>query len=744
MEQLPAALLARPRGASRRPACFAFFLIIFSQICHLYASEPTPLPDAGPTLAAPEQGAPRVEASLLAEVAAVGPGVPFTAAVRLRVPPGWHLSWKNPGDAGLPPRLRWELPPAISAGPIQWPTPHLDRIGPVISYALDGEVWLLVELAPAAALSQASLRLAVNAEWLACKELCIPDSARAELTLPVEEKPRPGNLAADFLAARAKLPRELGWRATLLDPGAPEPTLELANPGSPLPYTGASFFPAEPDAVDPAAPQTLEPRPGGLALKLRRPARSRAPLESLSGVLLLTGNDERDQVSVSVSTAPPGSPRAPLPFWLALICAFAGGILLNLMPCVLPVLGFKVLSLLRDASVSDRRARLGGLVYAAGVLVSFWALALALLALRASGRELGWGFQLQSPAVVSLLALLFFALALSFLGLVELGRSLQARAGAVRLSSGWTGAFLSGALATAVATPCTAPFMGAALGAALVFPPLEALAVFTALGIGMAWPYAALTLWPALLARVPKPGPWMERLQQALAFPLFATVLWLLSVLAAQAGPMRVIAALGAMLLVAFALWVLRIAAPLTAPPRQRNAARLFALILCALSAWGAAAPNRFLDAREDALHPNHSLASEALLSPPAAGLAASAGAAPEVAWLDWTPARYAQLRAEKRLVFVDFTAAWCITCQVNERLIFSSPEVLARFAALGVVPLRADWTRSDPAITRALEALGRSGVPVNLIAGPSSAEPILLPAVLTPGMVLDALDRAK
>ena len=686
-----------------------------------------------------------VQASLLAEPAAVTPGVPFTAAVRLRVPPDWHVSWRNPGDAGLPPAIAWQLPAQISAGPLQWPAPHAITTGPVTVYALEGEVWLLSELVPARGLptDSATVMLAANVEWLVCKDLCIPESARVQLSLPLSENPALGlgPEVAQFAAARTHVPRTLGFSAQLEKQDLLGGTAELSIATAGLELAGlhgttAQFFPYATNAINPGAAQLMHPRWRGFSLTLARPEHASAELTELSGVLVLQGREARDQVVAEISTGTPEPTRlSSLPLWLALICAFAGGLILNLMPCVLPVLGFKVLSLIRDAGEGQRRARIGGLAYSAGVVASFWVLAGVLLAMRASGSALGWGYQMQSPAVVSLLALLFFVCAFAFLGFFEIGLTLQTKAGSVRFSSTGVGAFGSGVLATAVATPCTAPFMTVALGAALVSPPVESLLIFTALGVGMAWPYALLSLWPALLRRIPKPGPWMIRLQQGLAFPLFATVLWLLSVLSAQAGPRRVTATLTAMLVVGLSLFIWRAFGGPTVPGIQRLSAGLAALVLALAGAIAAASPTTFVGA-------------QAIDAPPQTGnlwvahhdAANAPDADAEVAWQDWSPEKFAQLRAEKRWVFVDFTAAWCLTCQVNERLIFSSRAVRERFASLGVVPLRADWTRADPAITRALESFGRSGVPLNVIAGPDGSAPIVLPAVLTPGTVLEAL----
>jgi thiol:disulfide interchange protein len=665
-----------------------------------------------------------VKASLIAEPATAAPGVPFPVAVRLQVPPSWHVYWRNPGDSGLPPKLRWELGTGVTAGPIQWPAPRRLPQGPLAAFGLEGDVWLLVEMTPARGLAEGDrLRLWVDADWLVCQDECVPEKATLELTVPIGAKALPGPDASGFASARERLPRLLGWRARLGAERKKGQTLELqVRTGAlPLPGASASFFPSDEGVIEAAADQPFKPTADGFTLTLTRFHRAKEWPAQLSGVVVVRGQGEADQVAAEIATAAPPAVLAGnlLPAGVALLFALLGGLLLNLMPCVLPVLGFKVMSFLRQAQDHPRRARVPALVFAAGVIVSFWLLAAVLVLLRSSGAEVGWGFQLQSPVVVSLLAFLFFVLGLSFLGFVEIGGSLQTAAGAVRLPAGLAGSFASGVLATAVATPCTAPFMGAALGAALVAPVWLGFAIFSMLGVGMALPYVVLSFWPALLRRVPRPGRWMEILQQALAFPLFGTVLWLLSVLAVQAGVGRVLLALAGLTCLAFSLWLRRVT---SAPGTSLDARRAGSVFALALAVFAIAFNSR---------------------GPPHAGVGTAApesSALGQVAWVDWSEQRLASLRAEGRPVFVDFTAAWCLTCQVNEQVVFSSQQVRDRFAALGVVPMRADWTRSDPQITRALAGFGRSSVPLNVIAG--SGTPEVLPSVLTPGIVLEALDR--
>jgi thiol:disulfide interchange protein DsbD len=408
-----------------------------------------------------------------------------------------------------------------------------------------------------------------------------------------------------------------------------------------------------------------------------------------------------------------GATGAGLGLLLALVFAFAGGVILNLMPCVFPVLSVKVLGFVEQAGQDPARARNHGLIFGAGVVVAFWILAALLLALRAGGESLGWGFQLQSPTIVALLALLLFGLGLSLSGLFDIGLGLT-RLGAAGAGRGYGDSFLTGGLAVLVATPCTAPFMGAALGFALVQPPLAGMAVFTALALGLAAPYVVLASVPGLLRRLPRPGAWMETFKQLLAFPLYATVVWLVWVFGQQVGINAVAVLLLGMTLLAFAAWL----AGRTGSSRAamvRTAAVLLALVAAGVSVFG----SRAVAASPEAL-------------------------ATSSAWEPWSETRVAELRAEGRPVFVDFTAAWCLSCQVNERVALSSASVRSAFAAADVALLKADWTSRDAEIAAALEGFGRSGVPLYVLypADPAGA-PELLPALLSPGTVVEAVERA-
>jgi thiol:disulfide interchange protein len=489
----------------------------------------------------------------------------------------------------------------------------------------------------------------------------------------------------------------------------------------------AVFFPERENLVEPAAPQkvTRDGRALRIEMKLAEPIVT--GLSSLKGVAVSesgwTGSGGRKAIDVaaplgaslgaaaaSTGTAGSGTIGGTL---AALAFAFLGGILLNLMPCVFPVLGIKVLGFVEHAHGDARAMRLQGIVFFAGVVVSFLALAAVMLGLRAGGTQLGWGFQLQSPLVVMLLATLFFVLALNLSGVFEWGAFAQSVGARLSARGRYADAFLSGALATVVATPCTAPFMGAAVGFTLTQDAALSLAIFATLGAGMALPVLLLSLFPALLKRLPRPGAWMETLKQVLAFPLYATVAWLAWVLGAQAGNDAVFALLAGLVLVAMGAWIYGRSLRAEGLWRPTLAAILVAAGLAA--AWpgttgGAADP-----------------------------VGARAG---ELQWQAWSPEKVRELTAAGRPVFVDFTAAWCVTCQVNKRVALHNAAVISAFAAHDVVALKADWTRQDPRITETLAALGRNAVPVYALYLPGEDAPRLLPEVLTPALVLDELAR--
>jgi thiol:disulfide interchange protein DsbD len=673
----------------------------------------------------------RVEAELHAERTAAAPGKPALVGLRLRMDEHWHTYWRNPGDSGLPTKIRWTLPEGWKAGPIQWPYPEAQRVGPLMNYGYSDEVMLLVELTPPADARPGPVTLGADADWLVCKDICIPEKATLSLPFAVAaaEGEAAGANATLFAKARARLPVAVsGWTAESAIAGN-RLTLRVIPPAGAVAPAKVQFFPLRENFVDHPAPQSLARDGSGVRLEVKLVEPVPADVREAAGLLVAEsawpGHAGRRAVELAMPVvaslpAPAAAVGAPAgetggSLLVALAFALAGGILLNLMPCVFPVLGIKVMGFVRHAHGDARAMWLQGAVFSAGVLASFLALAGLMLLLRAGGSELGWGFQLQSPAFVTLLAALFFVMALNLFGVFEWGGFAQSMTSNLSARGRYADAFLAGVLATVVATPCTAPFMGAAVGFTLAQPAAVSLAVFATLGAGMALPVLLLSLFPQALKRLPKPGPWMETFKQVMAFPLFATVIWLAWVLGAQAGNDAVVALLAGLLAIGIGAWIYG---------RWANSEGLARLVFAALFATAGL-----------------------WLAWPGAGTAPSqaraAVAAPgQIAWEPWSPERLAELRAAGRPVFVDFTAAWCVTCQVNKRVALSREEVVKALADRGVVALKADWTNHDPRITAALAELGRNALPVYALYAPGQAQPKLLPEVLTASLVVDEVSR--
>lgn len=642
------------------------------------------------------------EVELVADRAAV-PGSTITVALRLVARPGWHTYWQNPGDTGLPTTIAWTLPEGVTAGTIQWPAPEALPVGPLVNYGYKGEVWLLTDIAVPAGFTGDTLPIRARADWLICEQICVPEGADLDLSVPVlpqgTEAEVDSRHVLGFERSRAALPLPL-----------PEPVIasragdrvELLLPQA-LNVTQARYFPMEDGVAIAAAPQPFD---GG---RLEFTAESGFKGGRLGGILVVESDGWRRAYVVdsplSVISMPATVPETPVEpevdFPLALLFAFLGGIILNLMPCVLPVLSIKAMSFAGRENL--RQIRADGLAYTAGVLVCFGVLAGLLLGLRAGGELIGWGFQLQSPLVVGLLTYLFFVLGLWMLDVVSWGGSLMGVGEGLARRGGVAGSFGTGLLAAVVATPCTAPFMGAALGFALTQPPLASMAIFLSLGLGLALPFLLISLVPALARRLPRPGAWMVRLKKLLAFPLFGSVVWLLWVLSVQAGAMAVASAGAGLVVLGFGAFMMReFAGP---------GGRLTALAALIVAVGLAALPQP------------------------------QAGAAPVQAGAEaYTPQRLADLRARGQPVFVNLTAAWCITCLVNEQVALERPAVQQILSGGKVTYLIGDWTNRDPAITQLLAQHGRSGVPLYLYYPAGASVPVILPQLLTEGDVLEVL----
>ncbi|MGE4527271.1 MAG: protein-disulfide reductase DsbD family protein [Rhodospirillaceae bacterium] len=651
---------------------------------------------------------PRATVTLVSDADAVTPGGSVRLGLRQRLAPHWHTYWKNPGDAGEPSEIRLVLPAGARAGEIAWPGPERIVSGPAVSFGYRDEIVLpLTVRVPETARPGERFAVSTEARWLVCAEECIPEEGRFDLDLPVAAAPRPaeGDVAAAFAAADARMPRPLPWRAELRDEGEGL-ALTLAGEGlSAESVRNADFFPDAWGVLDYAAPPRAAASAGRLSLALSR-GPAYAPGQAVSGLLVLTdGGGAARWFSVAPLAAAPAAPAAGL--WRAVLFALLGGLILNLMPCVFPVLAMKAAAVAKLSGGELREVRLSALFYTLGILSAFAALAGLLLALRAGGAAVGWGFQFQSPPFIAVMAWLMLAVGLNLSGVFAV--RMPGFAGAAA-GGGHAGSFFTGLLAVVVATPCTAPFMGVALGAALALPPLACLAVFLALGLGLAAPYAALALLPALSRRLPRPGPWMLRLREALAFPMYASAAWLVWVLARQTGGEGLPFGLAGAVLVAFAAWLLGFA--------QRGGGSRRAALAATLALAAALA----LLPRVDAGAPQ--------------GAAAATESEP------FSAARLAELRAQGTPVFVNMTADWCLGCLLNERVALSTGAVRAAFKTGGIVYLKGDWTRRDPAITAFLRGFGRDGVPFYAFF-PPGGDPRVLPPVLTETVMLGALAGA-
>ena len=696
------------------PALFAALLVL--------------LPPA--TRAASEVTTPQVRAELLAHAPeGVAVGKPLWLGLLIEHQPHWHTYWKNPGDSGLPTTLQWTLPAGTQAGDIRWPTPKKLPVGPLMNFGYEGRLLLPVPVSVTAAPAGDTLKVKLDAEWLVCKDVCIPESGSFTLDVPVQAATAAHG--ALFAAAEAALPQPVpGAEARARVEGD---ALVIDVAGLPAAWRGRALdiLPETAGVIlNAAKPQTSWDGDRWRASLPLDPQRSESPA-TMPVVLVSDGQPAGLQLTATVTTPwpalaslpsapapalgdavvlPPAAPAAGVGFGLALLFALLGGVLLNLMPCVFPVLSLKVFGF--AAHAQDRRGLLaGGLAYTAGVVLSFVALAGVLLLLRAGGEQLGWGFQLQSPAFVAALAALFTLIGLNLAGAFEFGSVLPARWSAARARHPMVDSLLTGVLAVAVASPCTAPFMGASLGVAVTMPAAQALAVFAALGLGMAAPYLLASAWPALARALPRPGPWMAHFKTLMAFPMFATVVWLVWVLGQQTGIDGVAALLGALLALAFLAWALGSPA-LGARARAGFGATAVVLGLAVL-AWAL---------------------------PSFKPVEAATAAPSEAGWEAWSPERVAELQAAGRPVFVDFTAAWCVTCQYNKRTTLADAEVQAAFRARNVALLRADWTRRDARITAELTRLGRTGVPVYALYAPGAAGPRLLSEILGKAEVTGAL----
>lgn len=772
---------------------------VTAAVCLLASALAGPVPAAA---AAPDPGADYVRAELIAERDGAVAGQAAALGLRLRHAPHWHTYWVMPGDAGLPTQLKWKLDAGYAAGPVQWPIPERLSVGGLANYGYEGTVLLpLVVQVPASAPLGGTARFALHADWLVCNDLCIPGGADLSIELPIRPAAdvRPGPEAAAIATARHRVPGPMTLSAGKASRSGQRIALEFVAPGAPP--RALEFFPYEGGRIEAAAAQVLRVQGRRVRLELQPVTPVAADFTALRGVLVADGGPgpgadgwagvidlplialSANPTGPSPAPAKPASSAAPLVLGrndspletadgtapalaaatpaatapriatgfgaaaIALAGAFLGGLILNLMPCVFPVLSLKLIGLVQHRGLAPARLRLHGAAFALGVVSCFLGLAGLLIGLRAAGSQIGWGFQLQSPLVIAGLIGLFFLIGLNLLGAFEftLGSGAINRvvsgvsASEARRPDTWArpeglaGSLATGVLAAVVAAPCTAPFMGAALGYAVTQAAPLALLIFAALGAGMAAPYLALTMMPSWLDRLPRPGAWMEHIKQIMAFPMFLTCVWLFWVLGQQIDMDAVAGMLAA--LVGLGLWAWATGLVQRGAPRYRwladaaivaTLAMLAPLFAAALHAPAEAAP-----------------AAQRLSStvPGRSGGPAGAEVAGPTAtdWSRWTQSGQERALAQGSPVFVDFTAAWCITCQANKRLVLHDERVAAAFRERGVVRLQADWTRRDEAISRELARLGRSGVPVYVLYDRQGVQHVL-PEILSTQAVLEAL----
>jgi len=645
---------------------------------------------------------------------AIAPGGTQQVGLVITLEEHWHVYWINAGDSGMPPHVKWTLPAEISIGEMQFPAPARLPLGPLMDFGYEDTVAFPFTLTAAKTAKPGPIHLDARVSYLVCREVCIPGKAHLGLDLTVALGAQPGPMVGALGQSLKNLPTALPdtMKFTALA-GKDEFVLTLKTGAS---EEDAEFYPIDPDLIVNAADEHVEALPDGVRLRVKRAADLKVLPKTIHGLIRLSDTEIYDvtadvtpgELSATLQAPAAGVSSSKVTVLGAIGLALLGGIILNLMPCVFPVLFLKGLALVQTSGQERGHMRNHGLVYALGILVSFWVIVAALLALRASGSQAGWGFQLQSPTFVVVLASFLFFFALSLAGQFELGLSLTSAGDSLTRKEGFAGSFFTGVLATVVATPCVGPFMGAAIGFALAQPPLVTFAVFTALAIGLALPYLILTIQPGWMKLLPRPGAWMEILKQLTAVPLFATAIFLAWVYGhlfnadSTDGVNHLARLLVAFLVIAIAGWALG-----RWPARWASA--IVALVLCVV----------------------------------AIAIPLTASAKDKLMWKPYSQATLDAARVAGKPVFIDFTAAWCLSCHVNEQVVLDSNEVERQLSSHDFVLLKADWTQYDPEITKQLASIGRSGVPTYVVYPPKAGSPAdVLPELLTKGLVLDAIAR--
>lgn len=668
----------------------------------------------------------RVE--LLSEKEAAAPGEKQWLGISFKPKDGWHVYWSNPGDSGLPPRGEFSSVPAGSTfGPIEFPTPERIPYGPLVNYAYHGDVLYPVrwempdDLKPGE-----NITLTANLKWLICKEECVPGKATLSLTLPVETKEKfittVGTNSKLFKEAIASLPAPSDGKVRV---SVSHEKIELLYSGQVNKGERSSvfFFPEGDYGIPANAKQMVEVTKEGTRITIPRTESATRLLHELRGVLKIKENrgflisEQLSATPVKSALATRTSPVNPSGgLALMLLFAFIGGIILNLMPCILPVLSIKVLSIAVQGGEKKKEIRNHGLVFTLGVMVSFWILASILLAVRAGGNTLGWGFQLQSPVFIAALAVLFFLMALNLFGFFEISSRFMGSGSRLANKEGYTGSFFTGVLTTVAATPCSAPFMGTALGFALGQPGWIAILVLSVLGLGLSFPYLVFSFLPSASRLLPRPGAWMKTLKEVLAFPLLATVVWLVGVLGNQVGSEGMVSFLAVLVLITAVIWLFG--------RKSERVIPLFAKwsLIAIFTAIASTTLAGFSAMRKHHMEERRITVSDLVREP----------------WKAWSPTALEEALAAKKTVLVNITADWCVTCKLNETVVFERPAIMALLRQERVVALLADWTSGDPVITSYMAKHGRNSIPVYLLYVNGSREPKILPQILS------AADLAK
>ncbi|MDB2614248.1 protein-disulfide reductase DsbD family protein [Chlamydiales bacterium] len=680
-----------------------------------------------------------VYVKVLTAVETIADGVPFWVALEVNIKEGWKVYWKNPGESGFPVTVEWVLPEGFTVGELEYPTPMRAVINDFVVFGYDRPFTLLAQITPPKKLPE-TVEIEADVSWVACDvEACVPGNTPLHFTLKGGDSTEMNDEVESKIDQLVKsLPQKTD--EIKIEEVTPEAFL-LFIPKEIYPHEAdeALFFPEDSDGIDLKKQVTTVPQPQGTGtfVTVKRHETNK-PNELLKGVLVLKTNLPKEgtsyEVSIQISPRAPEARTSPMPiifqegkdsYLLILLFAFIGGVILNLMPCVLPIISIKVLSFVQMAGESRKKTMLHGVLFALGVLVSFWVLAGILLLLRAWGHSVGWGFQLQDPTFIAVLAGVLLILTLWLFGLFELGFKVASSAGDALhkvkgKESSKIGSFFSGVLATAVATPCSGPFLGTALGVALTLPPMASLLIFTFLGLGMSFPYLLFAAFPSLLRFLPRPGPWMDTFKQFMGFLMLLSVLWLVWVFVAQTNSQETMQLFIGLFTISFAGWIYgRFAHPM----KKRFPRRVASVIALSLVIWGFWT---VIDAGQRGNALDNQGSSQAMS---------------DDGWKSFTPELMDQLKAEGKPIFVDFTAKWCLLCQSN-LLVINTSSVQERMEELGVQKVMADWTRPDPAITKELARFGRSSVPLYIYYPEGvDSKPEILPQVLTPDIILEFLE---